>query len=124
MIEFSDVSNVFEYILTNYDFISYQLVYIEVKSLESKDDLEKSLNRFKKTKLFLDHLDTGKSKTIQDNTRKSRKRHYEKFSDAIKHNNKKYKKDHFEDIKKSNEKYYKNHSEEIKKNHDLQERSF
>ena len=131
LIELSDIKDVSEYIFATYDFSFYELAYIEVKAPENTAHLEKSLEKFKKTKLYREHLDNSKRKKIEESVKKSQKRHYEKFSDDIKnkrakyyaeHSNdiqekhKKYKADHSDDIKKNNEKYYTNHSNAIKKN--------
>ena len=64
LIELSDVKDVSEYIFATYDFSSYELAYIEVKAPESTAPLEKSLEKFKKTKLYREHLDNSKRKKV------------------------------------------------------------
>ena len=115
LIEFSNIKDVCEYIFTTYDFISYQLAYIEVKAPENTNALENSLVKFKKTKLYRQCLDNYESKKVEDNMKKSRKRHYEKFSDDIKKKSAKYHTDHSDGIKMKKAKYYTLHSNSIKK---------
>jgi len=114
LIEFSDIKSLSEYIFTSYDFALYQLVYIEVSTQEITIPLEKSLEKFKRTKLYHEHLDKSQYEKVEDRLKKNRKRHYDKFSADIKERSKKFYVDHSEDVKKRNLRYKENQFIEIK----------
>ena len=88
---------------------SCQLVYIKTIPRENKTDMEKSLAKFKRSKLYYENL---KEKVVS--RKESSRKFYEKNSAEIKGNRKRCYQENVEQKKENQKRHYQNNSEQKK----------
>ena len=98
-----------DYIVLTYGSSSCQLVYIKIIPEENKTDTEKSLVKFRRSKLYYENL---RNKVVS--RKESSKKFYEKNSADIKVNRKRFYQENAEQKKESQKRYYQNNSEQKK----------
>ena len=104
LMKFLSIKNFWEYIVSTYGSKSCQLVYIKAVLQENKVDLEKSLVKFKRSKLHCDH---SKKNTV-DLKKENFRKHYEKNSTEIKNIRKRRYENNTEQEKENRIKRYRN----------------
>ena len=109
LIKFSSIKSFWDYIVLIYASSSCQLVYIKTIPRENKTNMEKSLAKFKRSKLYYENL---KEKVVS--RKESSRKFYEKNSAEIKGNRKRCYQENAEQKKENQKRHYQNNSEQKK----------
>ena len=109
LIKFSSIKSFWDYIVLTYGSSSCQLVYIKTIPEENKTDTEKSLVKFRRSKLYYEN---SKNKVVS--RKESSRKFYQKNSADIKVNRKRCYQENAEQKKESQKRHYQNNTEQKK----------
>ena len=109
LIKFSSIKSFWDYIVLTYGSSSCQLVYIKTIPEENKTDTEKSLVKFRRSKLYYEN---SKNKVVS--RKESSRKFYQKNSADIKVNRKRCYQENAEQKKESQKQHYQNNTEQKK----------
>ena len=109
LIKFSSIKSFWDYIVLTYGSSSCQLVYIKTILEENKTDTEKSLVKFRRSKLYYEN---SKNKVVS--RKESSRKFYQKNSADIKVNRKRCYQENAEQKKESQKQHYQNNTEQKK----------
>ena len=106
-IKFSTEKDVLEYLHSTHSFNHYKFLYFEISGPENQSEVEKSLSKFKRTKLYYEHLESTERKKKFESKKQRNKKHYKENSETYKENARKNYTKNSESKKESARKIYK-----------------